>query len=87
MTEHAPTVGANCGVRLCRVPGMHVHKPPKHYAFRVKCHSGLGSRTNMQSATPAPDASCTPLEGNKCHCLAHGLGTGGSEPKTYRNRF
>lgn len=55
----------------------------QHSAFRVKCHSGLGSRTNMHSAMPAPDASSTLLGGNKCHCLTHGLGTGGSEPKTY----
>lgn len=51
------------GSQACRCRSLQ-----QHYAFRVKCHSGLGSRTNMQSATPAPDASSTPLEGNKCHC-------------------
>lgn len=85
MTEHAPTVVANCGVRL---------QGPRHAgaeASNSTMHSGLSAtqvwapaqtcslprQPQMLAAHPLRVTSAT----------AHGLGTGGSEPKTYRNRF
>lgn len=76
----------------CRVPGVQVQvlkaSAQLHSAFRVKSIRVWAPSTNTQSAMPAPDASSTLLGGwggtdDKCQCPAHGLGTGGSEPKTY----